>query len=530
MLPIDSPQLPGRVMIIDEDGSVGHGLEQTLRKYSYEVTLAKGTRDAKACILEKEAERYDCIFIVSSKDQRIWLEQTEWISKCAPWLARVLISDACDKEILLKALRSGISDVLELPADDGALVRCVENAIASSRYRRGLVRISMEARMATRLHRRSFPGAVTLSEGFARDYKLDTDALFIPALEAGGDIFVTRELAGDRLLLLAADVSGHDISAGFISTLFLGFCLGMIHKGAEPEEFCELFHRFLVCEWNKRKQRDELLTSVGVCAVVLDFAKKQLHCICNGFPLPVLVDAYLKKTHLGSGTAPLGWFDAPLAKRVSCPLPEAASLVLYSDGLDEVRKRRSICALYVADTLLEQNRGREEPLHVAGQSDDIMVMRTNWALKGSSKPCPARTFLCMQIAGDSAPKIDEIQAKVSQALDAKILFANEADRDAGKAVILLCSREALLNSLVHGCRNRSDRTCTLHMAQMAGGIVRVRIDDDGEAFPAQEDHVEYGHIPFGLRIIRGFADSCERIPGENAFIMDFSIRGIAKSD
>ncbi len=504
--------------MIDDDNPAALPLAEALRNAACQVQRVSGVRQALECLRGESGESIGCILILSCAGQRIWLEELASLGRELPWMSKVLLCDECDKEMLLKAIRSDYCDVLELPADAAALQRCVENASARTAQRRSQHRVSMEARVATKIHRRMAPGGVPkLPDDFAPGFVLKADAVFVPALEAGGDIFALFALDSHRLLILGSDVSGHDISAGYVSTLFLGMCRGMLALNAGPEEICAQFGRFLMREWNANKEPEQLITSIATCFVVLDFEKMLVHSATNGFPSPCLFNAQLGEYRPGGKEPPLGWFDTPPARMRQSNLPERGSLLIYSDGLDEMRHRRKQCEFYSADTLIEQNRGRSEPMHIPGQRDDAMVVRLSWHKRGAQAAGAMRVLGCAQYNGNDGGRIDQIQMIFDRVLRNKMPQMLPQKRQD----VMLCLREAMLNAFNHGCGGDSSRKCRIRMATFGDRLLRVRVCYDGEPFPGILPAPSPGHIPFGLKIISAMCSSYERIAAENALVMDF---------
>gem|GEM_PF-3568856 len=520
MLPVDCPKRPIRILVIDDDASVLQLLDSALRNAAFEPVLAEDVNRARALIRNNRPEHFDCALIGKDLKGKSGLELAVWIAQKDSCLSRILLVDEYDNALLLKALRLGICDLVELPFKTNDLLFCLETAAAKSRRKREQTRVTMEARGATRIHRRMVPdGHQVIHASLAPDYETRLESRFFPALEAGGDFFNSHLIDDQHLLLIAGDVSGHDISAGFISTYFMGICRGMLAKNATPDQICQHFHEFLLHEWNGRRGPTDLLTSLSLCFLLLDFEKGLLHCSCNGFPSPLMFDARLEKYSLGGKATPLGWYDTPVAPTRTFPMPAEGSLIMFSDGMEYLLDdENTSCPFELADRLLEINYADSEGNISAGQSDDVLVTRMSWKAKRLDAGMPMRVIFCTHYAGDQHPNIDKIQGIWEHLLIQKL---PGLARDKLLA-ILLCCREAMLNSMRHGCQGDPSHHCSLKMAFIGQDTLRVRIRDDGLPFPASSgNNADSNHIPFGLQIIKGFTCACKRSPQDNILIMDF---------
>ena len=85
------------------------------------------------------------------------------------------------------------------------------------------------------------------------------------------------QLGPQRWLVLVADVSGHDLKAGFISAFFQGVVRALVEKGTPIQEVFAYFNRFLLQEWSNAQHPPaasfSVAASISTCALVIDLAE-----------------------------------------------------------------------------------------------------------------------------------------------------------------------------------------------------------------------------------------------------------------
>jgi len=488
----------------------------------YVPVAARSVSHSREIVLNDGPENFACALIGREIAENDGLDMAAWIAERDGSLSRVLMTGSSDEALLLRALRMGVCDVLYKPVGRDELLRCVGEAVAGTMRKRAQLRATMEAREATRINRRMVPGGrPALPASFAPGYERQLESIFIPTQEAGGDFFTCHPIDEHRLLLITADVSGHDIKAGFISVYFMGICRGMLARDAMPDQICRHFNQFLLNEWNERREPWDIITSIGVCFLLIDFEKKLLHCSTNGFPSPLMLDDRLERTELGTDAPPLGWFDAPPVLSKTTPMPDCGTLIMFSDGMIDLCGEGGACFFGAADSLLCKLPREQPEVLLRNQKDDVLVVRLSWARQYAGGSAILRTFFCSRYAGNEYGRIDQIQAQFDEALRIKLPSLCRRLRMG----ILLCCREALLNAMIHGCEGRADLHCSIIAACMGRDLLRVCVCDNGTPFPSGPVPDGGGHIPFGLLIIKGLTSACARSPRNNSLCMDFRLSG-----
>jgi len=345
-----------------------------------------------------------------------------------------------------------------------------------------------------------------------------------PKHQAGGDFINVYRISPKHSLLLAADVSGHDLKAAYISSYFQGIVRGMIEKCAAPQQILEFFNRFLLSEWNslgeKFSLKNDTQTSICVCCALLDQDNQIISLTNNGFPAPLFIGSEGNITLLGETTGPLGWFEDQCPQEIDLPGDQDGSLFIWSDGMEDYARRHSIAPCAVAYRLLHPAADGEEANFLADIADDISLARLRCGGKEVSRD-EFQPVFAGSYAGDEAIKIDGFQADWEKSL----LFALPNLSASQLYDPLLCSREALLNALVHGCGTEPTRSSVMQISyHPSKAILRVRVEDPGSGYdqPLEIDQDSLSQH-CGLKLLKTLPDRLTVSRGGAALTMDFNL-------
>ena len=507
------------VLVVCNDDTLLGRLEFVVRRCGL-IPERAATREEVHRILDAaDIERFACVLVVDGTDGKPAIEYAAYLLQRDPHLCSILILYETDKHILLRALRLRVRDVLTQPVDEAELQASLEKAAAMSLHRRLAMVSKLQAREVTKIHRRLMTGHQFLLKSFRPDYRKKVESAFFPACEAGGDFGVCAKLDDDRILLIFGDISGHDYKSSFISAYFLGVNRGMLLLGAKPREVFESFNKFLVENWNAACPADDIPTSIALGYAILDFKQKEISYCCNGVPPPVLCDDMLNVSFLGGSNPPLGWFAGAVASVETVPMPECGCIVMATDGLEGLSDG-SLCTLGMADAILSLSPDSSAKNAIfERQSDDIFIQRFAWEKVGDERGL-LRPICHQQMASTDTASIDAFQHMWDKTLRAIVPGLSGKRR----REILLSCREALVNAMEHGCACEGSR-CRLTMARLGRETLRIRIQ--GDAVGASCDCEPYrkpdAHIPFGLKIIHGYADSFVYDEKNNSIILDFRV-------
>ncbi len=148
--------------------------------------------------------------------------------------------------------------------------------------------------------------------------------------QVGGDFYDVFEAGDRRIGLLIGDVSGHGIEAARIATFVRDTVHAFAHQLGEPHAVLREANRLLV--------KSDLSGFVTAFLAFLDPATGTLTFSSAGHPAPMVAsnDGSLKLESLG---LPLGVFTNARYRDTEVRLAVGSRLLLYTDGITEVRRR-----------------------------------------------------------------------------------------------------------------------------------------------------------------------------------------------
>jgi anti-sigma regulatory factor (Ser/Thr protein kinase) len=115
-----------------------------------------------------------------------------------------------------------------------------------------------------------------------------------------------------------------------------------------------------------------------------------------------------------------------------------------------------------------------EPAWLRNAGDDVMAVRLSLRPDSSVDGCPFHPLLAESYSSDDIPRIDELQDFWRASLKLAL-------RDPAPTLlhdIVLCSREAVLNALTHGCKPGQRATFQASI-DLRRGLLRLHIEDPG---------------------------------------------------
>lgn len=465
-----------RVLVVDDDAGIRLLISATLKKQGYEVVVASGVLDAQKVFItpSPSRRRFDAVVSDYMMPDGTGLELLEWIKLQDAALAAIFVTAVGERDLVKKSLRTGACDFLDKPVQLPLLVRSVEQAVERTARQRELRDAESSVQEVGRLQElllgtnpASLPGVL--------------DICWHPKHAAGGDLVNVFKLGDDRLLVVVADVSGHDLKAGFISAFFQGVVRGMIDNGLPVQQVFSYFNRFLLHEWsgsqNSQGGGGEVLASVSVCGFDIDLGAKRLSVLNAGFPLPYFTDGADGTTLRCGRTAshPLGWFDEDPTTLFEHGFEAGGYAYAWTDGLEDLAGTMNVSPLSLAECLLEARRNGVVPPFLKDCADDVLLVRLNL------KPKPGAMagwipLIQEQYFLPSGRQIDALQAFWENCLKLAVPGMPEATM----FDILLCSREAVINGIKYGCGVRPEQPCMFEVVlEPATRVLRVVVEDPG---------------------------------------------------
>ena len=468
------------VLVVDDDVSTLKLLKVICERKGYVITTSENVPDALRSVQKIGVENLACILTDFRMPGQTGLELVEEVKTIDPTLAFIILTAEGEKSIITSSLRAGVSDFLDKPVDLDILFKALDRAsILTEKQREERQMRSSVSRVA---RAQQFMSGLKGSSGVQHICETPSVRVFFdPRHGAGGDFVSLVRHDKEQTVLLAADVSGHDLEAAFISAYFQGLFRGMIERGATPIEAFRFFNRFLLEEWAIRDV-GLLPVSLAACCLMIEKDSGRIQVLNNGFPSPVLIHPNGNATFTGDGASPLGWFDELDTSIWEGQIGEGGRLVLWSDGLSDLADTRSSSPLLLAQSVLYDHY-LDTPVSIGGKGDDdvLIVWIDPTAISPENEESQYVPFYHDSYRGDGQNRIDAFQNRWEQAL---LVRVPDCSPDAIYS-ILLCIRESLLNAMLHGCKSDGKlETCLTISYRQQSGHVRVRVEDPG-----------HGHIP-----------------------------------
>ena len=162
----------------------------------------------------------------------------------------------------------------------------------------------------------------------------DFSSVSLPASEVGGDYFDYFELSGSRLAVVIGDVAGHGVASGLVlSGVRSGLHL-LRDELVRPIEVLRKLDRML-----RETVGGRLFTTFQIA--LLDPELGRITVANAGHPPLILASRNGRITRLGGNSLPLGTRLGGDFVEDSEPLNEGDALLLFSDGVPEVRNLHS---------------------------------------------------------------------------------------------------------------------------------------------------------------------------------------------
>lgn len=508
----------GTVLVVDDDP---HGLtffRASLKMSGLNVFAAENAVEAQAQLEDRGLDFFDAVLSDFRMPGRTGLDLLRWIRERDRSLATVIITAQGEKELVKAALAGGAVDFLEKPVTHQELREVIGKAIADTARMRKFEHDQEGLRDAGRLDR--FFNTL-VGESLSPHIRL----VYQPLHEVGGDFFSARKLDDNRFIIIAGDVSGHDIRSGFISAYFQGMIRGFEAAGQSPWEAFGVFNQLLCDEWSGPENEKDGSTSLSVCALEIDLARSCLNITSSGFPPLVLCDRHGFVTHSRIGAFPMGWDHDFRPVREVRALDELTFICVHTDGLIDFATNLGIDPLSLAHRLMMD--GQNNAVSALQSPDDLLLIRffINPKQKVSALFQP---ILHESYSGDEYEDIDHLQAVWRRSIQ----FAVGDELGDRLYDLLICLREGMLNAFHHGCEGSPEKVCTLQMSYVPDDkVIRVRIDDPGKGHKfdlkkrlAELDLAEEGEgRNLGLGIIQHLSDKFGIENKGSSLLFDFHV-------
>ncbi len=340
-----------RILIIDPDESSRADLDRHLEGKGFYVTGYAELRDARSLF---EDNPPDLIFVDMTPGNIAELKDR--LENHDSWIPLVAYSHATSATEVVDALRAGAADfVLKPCADKVALDRVLSKLFdrvrvsrlnqlyrqeleeANRDLRAGIAELRADQRAGRKVQLRMLPDhEQTLGP-------CHVDHLIKPSLYLSGDFLDYFRLDDDKTLVYIADVSGHGASSAFVTVLLKNLTNRLqrnLRRGSSddilfPDRFLERINTELL--------DTGLGKHVTVFVGILSASERMLkYAVGAHFPMPILSFENGETAFLEGNGLPVGLFEEPHWEVYEKPLSGPFRLILFSDGILEVIKAKSL--------------------------------------------------------------------------------------------------------------------------------------------------------------------------------------------
>jgi FixJ family two-component response regulator/anti-sigma regulatory factor (Ser/Thr protein kinase) len=509
-----------RFLIVDDDPAALKLVKIVLKNSGFEVTEASSVGQAQG-ILEKEGTRtFSGVFSDYRMPDATGLDLLQWVQERDSTLSIVLFTAENDRQLVASSLRGGALDFLDKPLHLDQLRNAASRAVSTTEQKRILQDRGSAVEKVVSTHR-------TLFNLNLRGSQTKVIHRFYPLHDAGGDFINFRPMPQGGFLLLAGDVSGHDLEAAFVSTYFQGVVCGMLQKHSRLQEILEFFNRHLCTDWASVQAGSAVGNcvnkSISVCAAIFGSEGLGVTLFNHGFPVAIMVDQSGRVQPQGASGTPLGWFDELDLEMHSIEAENCGTLYLWSDGLEDFAQELQISAGAAAYRLLHATQENERPQFLEKALDDVLTVCLCHQKQASDTIY--HLILWETLSADQSSNIDHHHQRWHRSLE----FALPDCTESFIYNVTMSCREAVLNGMIHGCNRNPDQNVVLEISyNSTQQSLRVHISDSGPGFEVekmlQNEETNFENDAHrGLLFIKCLASHMEWQKSSSTLILDFAL-------
>ena len=520
---MSTPNPNGRILLVDDDPISLAQVEMLVSIEGFEVQTAQHPAEAIHLLLLSPSS-FDAVLTDFMMPEINGIALMERAHQIDPTLSVIIITSDTERATLSSSIKGGAVDFLEKPVNRTHIRESLKRAVAKTADQRSMLCAANRLGTVTAIQQRLSP---SFTHQTPQGMLCSMTTCLFPIHEAGGDFLSIFHDQQSRTSIALGDISGHGVREGFIGAYFQGLVKGMQMMGAPTDKIAEECNRFLMENWNS-ESLTEISTSLSATFVTLDLDSLRLNVANYGCPAPIFFSEGLPPQPLATSGSPLGWFDTPSGTLEAIQAPQSGSFFLWSDGIPDTAEKLKVSPFALAARVLIE-RSVPDRHEVP---DDILVARIDWHPAHLPRPSTL-PILHESLPGNSAGEVDSLDAKVKASISLAIsgISSDLVDQ------IALCTREAVLNALNHGCLG-SPALCALLLVEFfpATRTLRVTISDPGPGYPPRPsvslididspaDLETAGHISMGLQVIKSMATEIRFSRSGATIEMDFHCPG-----
>ncbi|MFI7689836.1 SpoIIE family protein phosphatase [Nonomuraea sp. NPDC049655] len=348
---------------------------------------------------------------------------------------------------------------------------------------------------------RAILGPSRLPSGFAVRYEPATSPL-----EVGGDWYDIVPLSGERIGIVVGDCVGRGLEAAAVMGQLRSACRALLLQDAGPAQVFTALDRFAALIPGAK-------CTTAFCGV-LDTATGDLVYSSAGHPPGILAHADGSTELLEGGrSTPLAVRSARGRTEARCTMPPRSTLLLYTDGLVERRRRPLTAGIGEASTAVQV--GRSTPIEEL--ASDVMSslapdggFNDDVALLLYRQPAPLEVDFPAE-SSQLAPVRSALREWLARCQLTPSLVQN----------VLVAAGEACANAIEHGHRNAPGRTIRLRAVATPGDL-RLTVADTGRWKPPEPE--ANPHRGRGVALMRALMNEVTIEPGAAGTTVDMQAR------
>jgi phosphoserine phosphatase RsbU/P len=230
-------------------------------------------------------------------------------------------------DLAVRAMRAGAQGFVQKPWDNRALIQILEREIANGRgVRARSEHHRREQEDALLIQRALMPAVLPATPRF------EVAAAWQPAGSLGGDCYDVFTFTPDSIGLSIADVAGKGLPAALLMSSLQAAVRAFAHETVAPDAVCASVNRLLCGQMIAGR-------FVTMAYLRLDAARQVVAYANAGHNPPLLARLDGRLEVLRSSGTVLGVFPEAVYRSADLALQRGDRLVLYTDGITEVRSR-----------------------------------------------------------------------------------------------------------------------------------------------------------------------------------------------
>ncbi len=362
-----------------------------------------------------------------------------------------------------------------------------------------------EHETSLRLQRALLPGDLPQPAGVAVAARYEAGSA---GLEVGGDWYDTFELPGGLVGFMVGDVMGHGIDAAAAMGRLRNAMLALAPRVSGPAELLSELHHFV---------RSAQVTDFATTAyAILDPKTGELRYASAGHPPLLVVHPHGSSEFLEGGRSiPLSGFEAPHQRTEGVArLNPGDTLVLYSDGLIERRRRRLSDGL----ALLAATAQRLSPRPAAAMCRDLVDELT------AAEICDDDiVVMCAQVEASPTAFYRVLPARIEMLAGLRAAMRHWLPQvgfgPSQQFTVLLAVCEAVANAMEHGYLHHSEGFVEVRL-ERAGDGLDVTVADRGRWREPPADPVHRGR---GTAVMQAVSVGFTRRSDDTGTTVAFSV-------